>query len=203
MSLRLLLIAALAVASGCATTSSAPPQLLGGMSFEGRLWLLDAEEELAVAEARLEQGQLDFNRTETEVYEAEARLSKIGEDDEGSGVPALAAKEAKGQLFYAHAGRDHAALNVEVASDALVCARIRYELAKVNVAVKLKVPGSEEVEVEEFEQRAANCEKKLSKREDELRELLEKRAAAKVTWERRKAALAKKSRVARPGPYVE
>ncbi len=74
---RLLPLLALAMV-GCATPygKSAPGWVVRKMSYEGRLWLLDAEEELAVAQLKLEEAEAEHERARKARASAERKLAR-------------------------------------------------------------------------------------------------------------------------------
>jgi hypothetical protein len=91
----------------------------------------------------------------------------------------------------------------EVERLSLRCAFAKFELARLTVARKTKVEGSERLEPKEFEQQVSECEAEVKEERAALAEDEKTEKAAREAWEEKKAALAKKTFDARASPYVE
>lgn len=188
----------LVVLSGCATGAGrAPGFLVRGLTYEGRLLLLDAEENYAAAAVRAEQAQLELDRAHAAVGEADARVALYPDPSKPW------TKEAVAQRAYAGATEAWAAAAVEVAAADATCLRARYELSKVESAQKIQVAGAAEVDAEAWRSEAKDCEAQLDERRDALRGLAQQRARAKVDWDGAKSQLTRLAKHARPGPFVE
>lgn len=198
MSARLAIAVGLASLCGCATgAGNAPGFLLRGLTYEGRLMLLDAEENFAAAQVRAEQAHAELDRAEDLVSEARSRVSRFEDDDKPW------TKEARAQLTYAQVTVEWAAEAVRVAGADAGCVRVRYELAKVESARKTSVDGAAEVQPDAWASEARECEEKLEEQRAGLHGLQEKRFRAKAAWDETKTLLARQSRRPRPGPFVE
>jgi hypothetical protein len=195
--MRALLVVSLVAATGCATSAGrAPGFLVRGLNYEGRLLLLDAEEKLAEVQARADEAGADQARAQDEVGEAAARVALV------ASAPGWG-KEAAAQQRFAEASLAWAQAAVAVAEREVTCARVRYELAKVEVAQTVKVEGAAQVDPSPWGEEADRCEGTLSADKARLRALATERARLKASWEDEKGTLARKSSRARPGPFVE
>ncbi len=205
---RLLPLLALAMV-GCATPygKSAPGWVVRKMSYEGRLWLLDAEEELAVAQLKLEEAEAEHERARKARASAERKLARAAKAveavDAEKDAPTLAANEAEAFLEYALAAEAQAADRVELERLSLHCARARYELAKIQVAKKVRLADADELDEAPLAKQARRCEEDLEELRDQSRQLEVRVSRARAEWERRRSQLSQRVSLARPGPYLE
>jgi chromosome segregation ATPase len=193
---------ALALA-GCANLPvRAPGWLTADMTYEGRMLLMDAEEQLAVAQTEAGEAELEVERAQAKVREAEKHLDKARDDDRVDEESRRRwIHETEGEVSFREAAREHALAERDAAQLSVRCARIRYELAKVEVSQKLRQPGAEEIAIEPFKSAQAECEGELAESRERVRQLSDSQLRAQAEWTRRKAA---RSRVSsRPGPYIE
>jgi chromosome segregation ATPase len=206
---RLLVGTALLLLSGCATQygKRAPGGVVGKLSYEGRVWLLDSERELAIVQERVNEAVSDVGHATEDRDAAERRLSKVAGEveqiDKDTDGPTLAVREAKAQVVWALAQEQAALARREVEQFALTCARARYELAIVEIAKKVKGEDAEALSPDELADQADRCNDELLERRAKLRELEDKPRLARSEWDRRRSALARKNKLIRPGPYVE
>ena len=115
----------------------------------------------------------------------------------------LAVREADARVDFLRARQRVNVANEELQEEELRCARERFELARVNVARKAKVKGSEGLNPAAFEKQVNQCQAVVAQHRKEIKERAQKAEAAKSDWEQRKTVLAKKTFDARASPYVE
>jgi hypothetical protein len=186
-----------------------PDEMVTKLSYETRIELLEAENDLALAIDKLDEASSEIVRARDNIRRARSRAKDAekelerAEDAVSREVAQLTIEEAEARVEYLRARQR---LNVsleEVEQLALRCAFARFEVARVTAARKAKVEGSEELDPKEFEAQAAAC----AAEEKELRAGLANEnsdeKAAREAWEAKKAALAKKTFDARTSPYVE
>jgi hypothetical protein len=186
-----------------------PDKMVTKLSYESRIELLEAENDLALAIDKLDEASSEIIRARDNIRRARSRAEDAEkeldrtEDPVSREVAQLTIEEAEARVEYLRARQR---LNVslkKVEQLALRCAFARFEVARVTAARKAKVEGSEELDPKEFEAQAAEC----AAEEKELRaELASENAdekTAREAWEAKKAALAKKTFDVRTSPYVE
>jgi hypothetical protein len=208
MSLRAVL--ALVVLAGCSPYGRRIPDgLVRQLPYEAHVELLEAENDLALAIDRVDQAENEVSRTRENLRRAKSRLHDAerevdkAEGEKGAEVARLAVREAEARIRYLRARQD---INVElegVEALALLCARARYEVSRVNAARKAKVAGAEGYDPKDFEAQAKACETEVVERRAELRGVRERADAAKQDWDQHKQALAQRTFDARASPYVE
>lgn len=207
-----LLCAALAAALiGCSPKygQRIPKELVSRLPYESRIELLEAENELAVAIDRVDESENEILRTRTAIRRAKSRLSaaehEVGEAraPEDKAVARLAVDEGKARVEFL---RSRQRVNVEgKASEelALRCAFARFELARLNVARKAKVQGSERYAPATFEKQIQRCDEELSRERKGGEKARERLAKAKQAWDAKKEGLASKTFDSRATPFVE
>ncbi len=198
---------ALAV-SGCGV-KRVPNDVLEKLSYESRIELLEAENELALAVDHLDEAHNEVARTRDAIQRAKDRRSsaksEVGDarDSQSREVAELSVEEADARVEYLRARQRVNVVNEDLQEVELRCARERFELARVNVARKAKVKGSEGLSPEKFEKQVKGCEADVADQRKELKEKAHKAELVKTDWEKRKTVLAKKTFDARASPYVE
>ena len=186
-----------------------PDEMVNKLSYETRIELLEAENDLALAIDKLDEASSEIVRARDNIRRARSRAQDAekelerADDAVSREVAQLTIEEAEARVEYLRARQR---LNVslqEIEQLALRCAFARFEVARVTAARKAKVEGSEELDPKEFEAQAATC----AAEEKELRAGLANENSdektAREAWEAKKAALAKKTFDARTSPYVE
>jgi hypothetical protein len=186
-----------------------PDEMVTKLSYETRIELLEAENDLALAIDKLDEASSEIVRARDNIRRARSRAQDAekelerAEDPVSREVAQLTIEEAEARVGYLRARQR---LNVsleEVEQLALRCAFARFEVARVTAARKAKVEGSEELDPKEFEAQATEC----AAEEKELRAGLANEnsdeKSAREAWEAKKAALAKKTFDVRTSPYVE
>jgi hypothetical protein len=186
-----------------------PSRVLGRLPYESKIELLEAENDLALAVDHLEEARNEVTRHRAAIRRAKDRLS-AAEDEEGSAkdapskdVARLSVVEAKARLEYLRAQQRVNEETEHIQEVGLECARARFELARVDIARKAKVEGSESLDPQSFENQVKNCEGEVAKLQKDLKEPSQKARASKEAWDNQRAVLAKKTFDARASPYVE
>ncbi len=186
-----------------------PNELLQKLPYETRIELLEAENELALAIDRVDEAQAEIQRTRDALRRAKDRLEAAEEevdkadDATSKAVAELAVAEAESRVEYLRARQRVNVEREQVEQLALRCAHARFEEARLLLARKAKVEGSESLAPEDFQAQTKACEAELAERRAALKEVESGLAAAKDGWEKQREALAKKTFDARASPYVE
>ncbi len=194
--------------SGCGL-KRLPPDLVSKLPYESKIELLEAENELALAIDHVDEAQSVVNRTRDAIRRAKDRYSAAkgevsdAENDRAREVAELAVQEGDARVEYLRARQEVNVEHLDLMERALVCARARFELARVTVARKAKVEGAEAIEPKDFEEQAKSCEDAVAAKKLELAETEKKAGELKATWDKAKGELAKKTFDARASPYVE
>jgi hypothetical protein len=197
--------------SGCSGRygQRVPKELVSKLPYESRIELLEAENELAVAIDRVDEADSEILRTRQALRRARSRLSaahdEVGEagDSEAKAVARLAVDEGKARVEMLHRRQRVNVESKEIEELALQCAVARFELARLTVARKAKVQGSERFVHANFEKQIARCDADLTKARAGGVKARERLAQAKQEWDAKKEALAAKSFDARATPFVE
>lgn len=186
-----------------------PNELVERLPYESRIELLEAENDLALAIDRLDEAHAEILRTRDALRRAKSRLA-AAEDEVGAAddavsreVAGLAVAEAEARVTWLRARQEVNARTEEVAALALRCAHARFEQARLNVARKAKVEGSESLDPAAFEAQIKACDAEVVELRNEMKDQTAGAAAAKDAWEKQKSALARKTFDARASPYVE
>lgn len=206
-------VVALAVATLVAGASCGlrrvPTSTFERLPFERRVELLEAENELAVAVDRRDQATAEFARVRDQVRRAKGRLAAAEDEVDAAAEPTsieiarLAVAEAQARLQYLYAHSDVAWREEQLADVALTCAFARYELAKAEIAKKVKLEGNEDFALEDFQQQAQSCDEHYREVREELKADSSRADDLKKNWDAHRAALAKRTFDARASPYVE
>ncbi|MHB8874107.1 MAG: hypothetical protein ACYC8T_10510 [Myxococcaceae bacterium] len=202
-----LLVSLLALA-GCGP-KRVPSDLLNRLPYEARIELLEAENDFALAIDHLDGAQAEILQTRDTLRRAKDRLSAAegevsrAEDKVSEEVATLAVAEAEARVDYLRARQDVNVENERVVKRSLRCAQARFEQARLTVARKAKIEGSESLSVEDFDEQVKACDAEVAELKAEMKEVSTAAAAAKESWEKQKSALAKKTFDARASPYVE
>ncbi len=202
-------LASLALTAGGCGVKRVPNDVLEKLPYESRIELLEAENELALAVDHLDEAHNEVSRTRDAIQRAKDRRSsakgEVGDakDHQSREVAELAVDEADARVEYLRARQKVNGANEDLQEVELSCARERFELARVNVARKAKVKGSEGLSPEKFEKQVKSCEADAADQRKELKERNRKAELAKADWEKRKTVLARKTFDARASPYVE
>jgi hypothetical protein len=186
-----------------------PDDVLQKLPYESKIELLEAENDLAIAIDRVDEAENEMDRTRAAIRRAKERLGaaeqEVGRasDDGSREIARLAVGEGEARLEYLRARQDVNYEKTDVQKLALDCARARFELERVRIAQKAKVPGAEGLGLADFESQVASCEQDVAKRRDELKVLSQRSATAKEQWDQTRSQLVKKTFDAKASPYVE
>lgn len=194
----------------CAPYSRRVPEaLLQKLPYESKIELLEAENELALAVDRLDEARAEIQRAREATRRAKERLA-AAEDEVGDAkeplskeVAELAVAEAEARVAFLRRRQEQNLRQESMQELSLSCARANFELARLKVAKKAKVEGSESIPQPDFEEQLRACEEAVSSFQAAAKEKAQELAAAREAWEKSKHALAKKTFDARASPYVE
>lgn len=203
------LLLALLAACGPKYGKRVPNGLLEKLPYEVRIELLEAENDLALAIDRVDEAQAEISRARDALRRGKARLSAAedevdrAEDAVSREVAELAVLEAEARVEYIRSRQKVNVRNLALQELALRCAFARFEEARLGLARKAKVEGSESLSPQDFAEQVKACDEELAEKRAAAKELTEAAVAAKAEWEKHKAALAKKTFDARASPFVE
>ena len=186
-----------------------PDDQLEKLPYEARIELLEAENELAIAIDHRDEAENEVKVAREQLRRAKDRLDAAedevsdAEDKSAAEVAGLAVEEANARVEFLRAQQQVNVKSLDLQELALRCAHARFELARLNVARKAKVEGSESLSVPEFEGQVKACEAEVAERKGFMKEQTAAATASKEAWDKRKTALAKKTFDARASPFVE
>ncbi len=210
-SLPILLLTSLAALTACGPKYSlgVPKKLVEKLPYESRIELLEAENELAVAVDRVDESRNEVLRTRDAIRRAKNR-NRAAHDELGAAkdeiareVARLAVSEAESRVEYLRARQEVNVREAELEELALRCAYARFEAARLEVARKAKVEGSERLKPEEFSGQVKACETEMAEGKKTLEARGKRAGELKAAWETKKTELARKTFDARASPYVE
>jgi len=185
---RLTALAAAALA-GCAG-----PRL----PYEGRVWLMDSEEELKTAQARVEEARA--TRAEAEADVAAAHRAR---EAQGAERDAALAAEAEAQVRYAEATLREKERALELVEASRACAELGLAAANVEAEVRAKLEGADPSEAEARRARARACQGELGQLRAVLGAASIRRGSASAALERARVKAAAKAPTERPRPFLE
>lgn len=199
---------ALAATSGCGIRR-VPGNLLQKLPYEAKIELLEAENDLALAVDRVDDTHAEMLRMRDQIRRGKQRLraaeSEVGDapDQVSQEVAELAVKEAEARVDWLRARQKVNVLEEKIAERNLVCAMARFEQARLTVARKAKIEGSERLDPADFDQQVKDCDAWVDKVRAEQKEETAEAEKVRAAWEQERAALARKTFDARASPYVE
>jgi chromosome segregation ATPase len=205
----LLLTLPLLAACGPRYGMRVPGSMEKKLPYEARIELLEAENDLALAIDKVDEADNEIGRARDNIRRARSRQEAAEDevdratDEVSREVAKLTIAEAQMRVEYLRARQRLSVGLREVERLSLRCAFAKFELARLTVARKTKVEGSERLEPKEFEQQVSECEAEVKEERAALAEDEKTEKAAREAWEAKKAALAKKTFDARASPYVE
>jgi hypothetical protein len=186
-----------------------PPDMLGSLTYENRVDLLEPENEVALAVDKLDEAENDVERTRQSLRRAKSRAQGAHEeegqakDDPSREVASLAIAEAESRIEYLRA-KQEVNLRERRAEELNVrCALAHFEESRLQVLRKYKIKGSERLRPDDFTRQSKECQAELARLRDEVGETLKAAQAAEQTWTTHKTAVAKRTFDARASPYVE
>jgi hypothetical protein len=159
---RLSLLSLLLIAGGCAhaggrTVSTRVDEgLVAALPPEGRLWTYDAENEVIIALDRFDEARDSVLETEKKIERAKATLKVADKRGKGQDV-------AEARVTWRKKQRDQAEAEVDVADQAIYCARASLELTKAKLAVRFDLPIKDTNFVQTYEKQYDDCAADLDK----------------------------------------
>jgi hypothetical protein len=198
-----------AAACGGKYGRTVPDDMVNKLTYENKIDLVEAENDLFVAYDRVDEAENEILRTRDQIRRAKKSESlandEIGlaRDQVGKDVAVLARDEAQARVQYLRAKQDLNTRNRTVDELGRTCAVARYQLARLTAVRKVKVPGSERYEPKDFELQVKQCEAELAERKKAAKPEQERMERARADWEKRRDVLARKTFDARASPFVE
>ena len=198
-----------AAACGGKYGRTVPDDMVNKLTYENKIDLVEAENDLFVAYDRVDEAENEILRTRDQIRRAKKSESlandEIGlaRDQVGKDVAVLARDEAQARVQYLRAKQDLNTRNRTVDELGRTCAVARYQLARLTAVRKVKVPGSERYEPKDFELQVKQCEAELAERKKAANPEQERMERARADWEKRRDVLARKTFDARASPFVE
>ena len=198
-----------AAACGGKYGRTVPDDMVNKLTYENKIDLVEAENDLFVAYDRVDEAENEILRTRDQIRRAKKSESLAGEeiglarDQVSKDVAVLARDEAQARVQYLRAKQDLNTRNRTVDELGRTCAVARYQLARLTAVRKVKVPGSERYEPKDFELQVKQCEAELAERKKAAKPEQERMERARADWEKRRDVLARKTFDARASPFVE
>ena len=199
----------LALGCGGKYGRSVPDDLVNKLTYENKIDLVEAENDLFVAYDRVDEAENEMLRTRDQIRRAKrsegAAGDEIGEarDPASKEVALLARDEAQARVVYLRARQDVNVRNRELEELNRQCAVARYQLARLNAVRKVKVQGSERYDPKDFERQVKVCETDSAERKKNTKPDQERLEKARAEWEKKRDILARKTFDARASPFVE
>jgi hypothetical protein len=203
------LITVALITAGCGGGRRVPAKVLERLPYESRIELLEAENDLALAVDHLEEARNETTRTRNAIRRAKDRKSAAEKEEDqakdagGREVARLTVQESEARVEYLRAREKVNRGEEKIEEVSLRCAQARFEVAKMNIARKSKVKGSEDLDPKAFENQVKSCEKDVADLRNETKESEQKLSEKRQAWDHERTALAKKTFDARASPYVE
>lgn len=186
-----------------------PNDVLARLPYEAKIELLESENDLAVAVDRKDEASAAVARTAEQIRRAKDRASAARSEVNQAGdavskeIAELAVIEANARVAWLRAQQTSNVKEEELAEKNVTCAYARYEVARLGIARKAKLEGSEKLDPDKFDQQLKDCEAKYAELKEKLKLSDEETRTVRDDWDKARAALAKKTFDARASPYVE
>jgi hypothetical protein len=186
-----------------------PDDMVNKLTYEDKVDLVEAENDLFVAYDRVDDAENEILRTRDQLRRAKKSESlangEIGQakDQATKELAVLAREEAQARVEYLRARQDLNVRNRELDELNRTCAITRYQRARLTAVRKVKVPGSERYEPKDFEVQVKQCEGELADRRKAAKPERERMEKTRAEWEKRRDVVARKSFDARASPFVE
>ena len=140
----------LLLAMGCGGKygRTVPDDMVNKLTYENKIDLVEAENDLFVAYDRVDETENEILRTRDQIRRAKRSESAAGDEigqarDPGSKEVALLARdEAQARVTYLRARQDVNVRNKELEELNRQCAVARYQLARLTAVQKVKPPGA-------------------------------------------------------------
>jgi hypothetical protein len=201
----------LLLALGCSGKygRTVPDDLVNKLTYENKIDLVEAENDLFVAYDKVDEAENEILRTRDQIRRGKRSESAAGDeigqakDPASKEVALLARDEAQARVTYLRARQDVNVRNKELEELNRQCAVARYQLARLTAVRKVKVPGSERYDPKEFELQVKRCETDATDRKKNTKADQERLEKARAEWEKKRDVLARKTFDARASPFVE
>lgn len=190
--MRALLLGIAVVASGCSTVGSVfAPRL----SYEARVYLLDAEEDLMTAAARADEAVREVAHARRELEAAQSRAHSLKESP--------LKKEALAEVALAKAKVTRAEKSADFLVASQDCAERRYAATRAQAEVKFKAKGADPASSVKLTDRAESCEARLDKKRDALAVAEEALDRARSEQDRAAIQASMQAPAQYPRPWIE
>ncbi len=206
---RVLLCSMLGLLGTACGLKRVPGNVLDKLPYEAKIELLESENDLALAVDRLDEAKAEVARTRDQIRRAKDRLQaakrevSAAADQTSRDVAELAVQESEARVEWLRAKQRSNVKEEDLAERNQTCAYARYEQSKLTSARKAKLEGSEKLDPAVFDQQVKDCDAAYAELKDKLKETNTEAEQIRATWEKTRAALAKKTFDARASPYVE
>jgi hypothetical protein len=202
---------ALLLAAGCGGKygRTVPDDLVNKLTYEDKVDLVEAENDLFVAYDKVDDAENEILRTRDQIRRAKKSESLASEeiglarDQVSKELASLARDEAQARVEYLRAKQDLNVRNRGLDELNRTCAVTRYQLARLTAVRKVKVPGSERYDPKDFERQARQCEAELADQRKASKPEQERTEKARAEWEKKRDVVARKTFDARASPFVE
>jgi hypothetical protein len=198
-----------AAACGGKYGRSVPDSMVNTLTYENKIDLVEAENDLFVAYDKVDEAENEILRTRDQIRRAKKSESlaseEIGQakDPATKDVAMLARDEAEARVTYLRAKQDLNVRNRSLDELNRTCAVARYQLARLQAVRKVKVPGSEGYDPKDFELQVKQCETELAEKKKASKPEQERMEKARAEWEKKRDLLARKTFDSRASPFVE
>jgi chromosome segregation ATPase len=206
---RVLLVgASLALASACGGVKHVDQKILADLPFDGKLDLLDAENDLFIALDRMDEAEEAARVARADLEEAGERVSAARSESksakgEAAAVTKMAIEEAEARVGYLKLARVAVKSEVEAAEVGLNVARAKLEKARCEIAKRYKAKGSEQLKQEKFDGVVAKYEAELKKANEASAKKRKEAELERGRWSEKRRLLADRTGGARGSPWVE
>ncbi len=158
------------LAAGCGGKygRTVPDDLVNKLTYENKIDLVEAENDLFVAYDKVDEAENEILRTRDQIRRAKKSESLAGDeigqarDQASKDIALLARDEAQARVEYLRARQDLNSRNKTLDELNRQCAVARYQLARLTAVRKVKVPGSERYEPKDYEYQVKVCEADLA-----------------------------------------
>jgi hypothetical protein len=185
---------------------------LAALPLEAKLDLIEAENDLFIAidavdetATRVLETKDEYDRSRTRIREAQESLKQAesGRDARHLEIAQLSLQESKQRRVWldSSVAVQWALLDAEKAR--LELARARYERVQAQTVKKANVPGSEKINLADFDQRVASLEAKVKKASDSAQKQTQAADKIKGSWDETRRTLAQKTGGGAGSAWVE
>lgn len=168
------------------------------LPYEGRVWLMDSEEELKTARARVREARRALDEAETALSQASHRRDGLSSESD----PAVLA-EAEAHVAYADATVQERQRALDLVNATENCADLALAAATKEAEVRAKLENADLAESKSQKEGVENCYNDLTPLRTELDAASWKRASARAALERAKAKANAAAPATNPYPYLE